>query len=167
MLSDFLSFQFKERKHIMLCLIVSSCLFATHLFLLDQLASGVMVCFSILRCIVAYFSVNKKRLFFFIGLNTISLFFTYSAPIDLIFYVGLTIFIIGNFQADNKLMRKLMMLGIFIALVYNILIPSPMGALDEAILLTSTFIGYRKFYIRKQKNASDIYIDKKSKLPKK
>jgi hypothetical protein len=162
MLFDFLSFQFKERKKTMLCLIVSSCFIATHYLLLDQLSSGVMVCFSVVRFIVAYFSTNKKRLLFFIGLNTISLFFTYNAPLDLLFYVGLTVFIIGNFQANNKLMRQLMMCGTAIVILYNILIPSPMGALNEAIFLTSNVIGYRRFYIRK--NKSDIYILKRKKL---
>jgi hypothetical protein len=158
MLFDFLSFQFKERKKTMLCLVVSSCFIATHYFLLDQLSSGVMVSFSVLRFIVAYFSTNKKRVLFFIGLNTISLFFTYSAPLDLLFYVGLTVFIIGNFQANNKLMRQLMMCGTSIVVLYNILIPSPMGAINEAIFLTSNFIGYWRFYIRKQKH---VYIKQK------
>ena len=163
-LLDFFSFQFKEKKKIMLCLIVSSCLVATHYFLLDQLSSGVMVCFSVLRFITAYFSTNKKWALFFISLNTISLFFTYQAPLDLLFYVGLTIFIIGNFQKNDKSMRKLMMCGTSIAVLYNILIPSPMGALEEAIFLMSNFIGYWRFYIRKQKEDNkDIYIAKQPK----
>jgi hypothetical protein len=159
MLSDFLSFQFKERKKTMLCLVVSSCFIASHYLLLDQLSSGVLVCFSVIRFIVAYFSTNKKRLLVFIGLNTVALFLTYNAPLDLLFYVGLTVFIIGNFQANNRLMRQLMMCGTAIIVVYNMLIPSPMGALNEAIFLTSNLIGYWRFYIKKQKkNISDIYI---------
>jgi hypothetical protein len=76
----------------------------------------------------------------------------------------LTIFIIGNFQKDNKLMRKMMMWWTFLIVVYNLLIPSPMGALNEAVFLTSNFIGYRRFYLRKQeKNKTDIYIAKPTK----
>jgi hypothetical protein len=164
MLFDFLSFQFKDRKKTMLCLVVSSCFIATHYLLLNQLSSGVIVYFSAVRFLVAYFSTNKKRLFLFIGLNTISLFFTYNAPIDLLLYIGVSFVIIGNFQEDNKLMRKLMMCGTALAVLYNILIPSPMGALNEAIFLTSNFIGYRRFYIRKQKETlPDIYITKNKK----
>ena len=148
MLFDFLSFQFKERKKTMLCLIISSCFIATHYLLLDQLASGVMVCFSIARFIVAYFSTDKRWLLLFIGLNTISLFRTYETALDLLFFIGLTIFIIGNFQADNKRMRQFMMCGTSLIIIYNILIPSPMGALNEAIFLTSNIIGYRRFYIK-------------------
>ena len=157
MLFDFLSFQFKERKKTMLCLVVSSCFIASHYFLLDQLSAGIMVCFSVVRFIAAYFSTDKRRLRLFIGINTISLFFTYQAPLDLLFYAWLTIFIIGNFQKDNKLMRKMMMCGTSLIVLYNILIPSPMGALNEAIFLVSNFIGYRRFYIRnQQKNKTDI-----------
>jgi hypothetical protein len=84
--------------------------------------------------------------------------------LDLLFFLGVSVFIIGNFQNDNKLMRKLMMCGTATIVLYNILIPSPMGALNEAIFLTSNFIGYWRFYIRKQKeNIGDIYIDKSHK----
>ena len=162
MLFDFLSFQFKERKKTMLCLVISSCFIATHYFLLDQLSAGVMVCFSVMRFIVAYFSTNKKRLLLFIGLNVVSLFRTYKEMIDVLFFVGLTIFIIGNFQSDNKRMRQLMMCGTSIILFYNVLIPSPMGALNEAIFLTSNFIGYWRFYVRKEGNKSNIYISRRS-----
>ncbi|MDR2189847.1 MAG: YgjV family protein [Candidatus Peribacteria bacterium] len=156
MLFDFLSFQFKERKKTIVCLAISSCFISTHYLLLEQIPAGIMVGFSIVRFIVSYFSTDKRRLLFFIGLNTVSLFFTYKVPIDLLFYVGVTIFMIGNFQANNKLMRQLMMCGTASIILYNILIPSPMGALNEAIFLTSNFIGYRRFYMRK--NISDIYI---------
>ena len=164
MLFDFLGFQFKERKKTMLCFVVSSCLIATHYLLLDQLASGVMVCFSIARFIVAYFTTNKKRLLFFVGLNAISLFRTYEHVLDILFFVWLTIFIIGNFQENNKRMRQLMMCGTSLIIVYNILIPSPMGALNEIIFLTSNIIGYWRFYVRKikEKNKSDIYISRNS-----
>jgi hypothetical protein len=99
-----------------------------------------MLSISSLRLVVAYFSTNKKRLFLFIGCNTISLFFTYTARIDLLCYIGLTIFMIGNFQEDNKVMRKLMLCGSPFALLYNVLIPSPMGALNEVIFLAGNLL---------------------------
>jgi hypothetical protein len=161
MVTDFLSFQFKDRKYTLLFLAISSCLISSHYFLLGQMASGVIVCFSIARFVVSYFSTNKKWLLLFIGLNAVSLVRTYTGMLDLLFFLGVSVFIIGNFQNDNKLMRKLMMCGTATIVFYNILIPSPMGALNEAIFLTSNFIGYWRFYIRKQKeNRDDIYIDK-------
>ena len=98
MISDFLSLQFKKRQHTFIFLIISASLISTHYFLLGKVAAGVIVFISVLRFITCYFTTNKKYLFIFIGLNTLSLFFTYQSPTDLIIYIGLVIFIIGNMK---------------------------------------------------------------------
>lgn len=154
---DFLSLQYKKREHTFLCLIVSASLISTHYFLLNKTAAGVIVSISILRFITCYFTTNKKYLFIFIALNTISLFFTYKDPTDLIIYVGLIIFIVGNFQEDNKLMRKLMMGGTSLIVLYNAVIFSPMGVVAESSFLISGFIGYYRFYVKKNKKIPNNY----------
>ncbi len=145
---DFLSMQFKKREYTFLCLIVSASLISAHYFLLDKTAAGVIVFISVLRFITCYFTTDKKYLFIFIALNTISLFFTYKEIYDLIIYFGLVIFIIGNFQADNKLMRKLMMIGTSMLIIYNGIIFSPMGIVAEGTFLISNFIGYYRHYMK-------------------
>lgn len=145
---DFLSLQYKKREHTFLCLIVSASFISAHYFLLGKIAAGVIVFISVLRFISCYFTTNKKYLFIFIALNTISLFFTYKNPTDLIIYVGLIVFIIGNFQEDNKLMRKLMMGGTSIIVLYNAIISSPMGVIAEGLFLISGVIGYYRHYVK-------------------
>jgi len=140
--------QFKKREYTFLCLIVSASLISAHYFLLDKTAAGVIVFISVLRFITCYFTTDKKYLFIFIALNTISLFFTYKELSDLIIYFGLVIFIIGNFQADNKLMRKLMMVGTSMIVIYNGIIFSPMGIVAEGMFLISNFIGYYRHYMK-------------------
>lgn len=154
--TDFLSLQYKKREYTFLCLIISASLISFHYFLLDQTAAGVIVFISVLRFITCYFTTNKKYLYIFIFLNTISLFFTYKNPTDLIIYTWLIIFIIWNFQSDNKLMRKLMMAGTTIVVVYNIIIWSPMGIIAETSFLISGIVGYYRFYIKKQKKDKNI-----------
>jgi hypothetical protein len=154
---DFLSLQYKKREHTFLCLIVSASLISTHYFLLNKTAAGVIVFISVLRFITCYFTTNKKYLLLFIALNTVSLFFTYKDPTDLIIYTGLLIFITGNFQEDNKLMRKLMMGGTSIIILYNIIIFSPMGVIAEGLFLISNFIGYYRHYIKSNKNPFSLY----------
>jgi len=146
---DFLSFQFKKRQHTFLCLIVSSSLISAHYFLLNKYAAGVIVSISVIRFIACYFTTNKKIIPLFIVFNTIALFFTYKEIYDLIIYIGLVILIIGNFQADNKLMRKIMMVGTSFIIIYNLIIMSPMGALMEGLFLLSNFIGYYRYYFKK------------------
>jgi len=148
---DFLSLQYKKREYTFLCLIVSASLISAHYFLLGKIAAGVIVSISVLRFVTCCFTTNKKYLFLFIALNTISLFFTYKDPTDLIIYVGLIIFITGNFQENNKLMRKLMMTGTSLMVLYNAIILSPMGVVAESSFLISGFIGYYRFYVRKNK----------------
>lgn len=151
MLFDFLSLQFKKRQATFLCLIVSASLISTHYFLLSRVAAGVIVFISVLRFITCYFTTNKKYLFLFIGLNTLSLFFTYKTPSDLLIYLGLIFIIVGNFQESNSLMRRLMMIGTSIIVFYNFIIFSPMGMITEGSFLLSNFIGYYRYYIKKQK----------------
>ncbi len=148
---DFLSLQYKKREYTFLCLIVSASLISAHYFLLNKIAAGFIVTVSVLRFITCYFTTKKKYLILFIVLNTIVLIFTYREPYDLIFYTGLFIFITGNFQKDNRLMRKLMMAGTSVIILYNGLIISPMGVIAEGAFLMSNFIGYYRHYIRKGK----------------
>ncbi len=148
---DFLSLQYKKREYTFLCLIISASLISAHYFLLNKIAAGVIVFISVLRFITCYFTTNKKFLFIFIGLNTISLFFTYTEIFDLIIYAGLIVFIIGNFQKNNKLMRKLMMVGTSIIIIYNLIIFTPMGIIAESSFLISNFIGYYRHYIKNKK----------------
>jgi len=152
---DFLSLQFKKREYTFICLTISAALISTHYFLLNKIAAGVIISISILRFITCYFTTNKKFLWIFIGLNTISLFFTYKEIYDLIIYVGLIFLIVGNFQANNKLMRKLMMVGTSMLIIYNTIILSPMGIITEGSFLMSNFLGYYRHYVRK-KNPKNI-----------
>ncbi len=154
---DFLSLQFKKREYTFLCLIVSASLISAHYFLLNKIVAGVIVFFSVLRFITCYFTTNKKYLYIFLILNTLVLIFRYAEIYDLIVYAGLFVFIIGNFQKDNKLMRKLMMVGTFTIMIYNLIIFSPMGVVVEGSFLISNFIGYYRHYIRKSKK-KDISI---------
>ena len=73
---------------------------------------------------------------------------------DLIIYIGLTIFIIGNFQKNDQLMRKQMMIGTFLVIFYNIFIFSPMGIVAESVFLIGNITGYYRHYIRKSNRES-------------
>ncbi|MFA6467049.1 MAG: YgjV family protein [Patescibacteria group bacterium] len=151
MIFDFLSFQFKKRKYTFVCFTISATLISTHYFLLGKSAAGVIVFISAIRFIVSYFKPNKKYLFIFIGLNTLSLLFTYKFLTDLVIYIASLVIITGNFQANDKLMRRIMMLGTSIAIVYNIIIFSPMAAIMETSFLISNFLGYYRHYVKIEK----------------
>ena len=148
MIFDFLAFQFKKRKYIFLCLIVSTCLISMHYFFLNKIAAAVILVFSAIRFVTYYFTENKNYLYIFIALNVISLFFTYKEIYDLIICAGTTIFIIGMMQKEDKLMREIMMISMVMAITYNIIIFSPMGVVTETSVLVSNLLGYYRHHIR-------------------
>ncbi|MGV8169190.1 MAG: YgjV family protein [Candidatus Nanoarchaeia archaeon] len=150
MVFDFLSFQQKERRKLFLCLIVSAALISTHYFLLGKTVAGIIVFISVLRFITCIFTTDKRFLFLFIFLNTLVLIFTYQNAYDIIFYLGVCIIIIGNFQKSDKNLRRIMMIGTSLVIIYNALIFTPMGVVVEASFLTSNLIGYYRFYIKKK-----------------
>lgn len=148
---DFLSLQFKERKQIYLTLVVSASLISIHYFLLNQITAAIIVFFSVIRFITCIFTTNKKYLIAFLVLNTLTLIFTYTSVWDLLIYTGLFIFIIGNFQKNKKLMRKQMMVGTSLIIIYNLIIGSPMGVVVESSFLISNIIGYYRHHVKKPK----------------
>ncbi|MBK1663513.1 hypothetical protein CKO10_03215 [Rhodospirillum rubrum] len=147
-LFDFLSLQYKARKKTYLCLIISASLICVHYFLLGNLAAGTLVALTVIRFIVCYYTTNKGFLLLFMLLNVVSIFLTYQSAIDLIIFTGSMIFMIGNFQKNNKLMRILMMIGTSLYLSYNIIIASPMAVVLEGLFLVSNFIGYYRHYVK-------------------
>lgn len=146
--TDFLSLQFKRRQTIYAILVVSAALISSHYFLLGKNTAGIIVFFSVFRFITCIFTTNKKYLYIFLVLNTLAVIFTFSEIYDLIIYVGLTIFIIGNFQKNDRLMRKQMMIGTSLVIIYNALIFSPMGMITEGVFLAGNIIGYYRHYIK-------------------
>jgi hypothetical protein len=146
---DFLSLQFKKRKQIYFTLVFSAALISTHYFLLGKITAGIIVFFSVLRFITCMFTTNKKYLIIFLVLNTLTLIFTNTEIYDFLIYIGLFIFIIGNFQKNDKLMRKQMMVGTSLITIYNLIIFSPMGIVAETSFLIGNFVGYYRHYIKK------------------
>jgi hypothetical protein len=152
MVFDFLSLQFKTRKKIYLTLVVSALLISCHYYLLGQMTAWIIVFFSAVRFLTCAFTTNKKYLLIFLLINTLVLIFTFTNISDLLIYIALFIFIVWNFQANDKLMRMEMMIWTSLVLLYNAFIFSPMWVIAEWNFLLSNFIWYYRYYIKKSKN---------------
>ena len=143
---DSLSFQFKERKFTLICFAVSSALVSTHYFLLGRMTAGIIVFFSIIRFTTTYFTTNKKWMYLFLSINILALVWTYQSMYDLIIFLGICLNTLAVFQEQNKLMRKIMMVGTSCIIIYNIIIFTPMAILLESVFLTSNIVGYYRHY---------------------
>lgn len=149
-LSDFASFQFKDRKKILLFLCVSSILISAHYFLLDKETAGILILVSAIRYITSYFSTRKIIMVALIGLGIIGFLCTYSSPASLFMFCSMILFTVGAFQKNDKFLRLLMMTGTILVITYDVLIFSPMAILLESFFLISNILGYYRFYIRKK-----------------
>ncbi len=154
--TDFLSMQFKNRKYIFGILMISAALISIHYLLLGKITAGIIVTISVLRFFTCIWTTDKRYLYIFLVLNTLAIIFSYTEIYDLIIYLGLFVFIIWNFQKNDKKMRLLMMLGTTMVMSYNILIFSPMGAIAEWSFLVSHILWYYRYYISKSKKNKNL-----------
>ncbi len=161
MVFDFLSFQFKSRKTTFLLFIISAILICIHYFLLNKITTWIIMIILIFRFITCYFTTDKKFMFLFFILNTFALIFSYTEIYDLIYYSWSTISLIWQFQENNKLMRKMMMIGTPFVIVYNFLIFTPMGVVLEILFLMSNFIWYYRIYTKYNKITTQNTINSK------
>lgn len=150
-LTDFASFQCKDRKKIVLFLCFSSALISIHYFLLGRSTAGILVGVSIIRFITAYFSTRKIFMFAILGLNVLGFAMTYVSPLSFVILTALVLVTIGAFQEGDKNLRKLIMVGTSLMIIYNAIIFSPMAILLESSFLMSNLLGYYRFYIKKKR----------------
>lgn len=154
-LTDFASFQFKDRKKIVLFLCISSVPVSIHYFLLDKNTAGVLVFISVLRYLTSYFSTRKIFMFLLIGLVLLGFLGTYDSYYSIIILVAMILFTVGAFQKDDKLLRPLIMMGTVFMIIYDVIIFSPMAILLESFFLVSNVLGYYRFHI-KEKSSDPI-----------
>jgi len=144
MFFDFFSMQFKNRKQIFSILAISATLISLHYLLLNKKLAALIISFSIIRFIVCIFTINKKNLFIFLGINVTILLFNITSYQEFLLIVGLSIFITGNFQRNKRKMRLQMITGTSLIIIYNISIFTPAGILTETIFLMGQIRGYLK-----------------------
>lgn len=149
-LTDFASFQFKDRKKIVLFLCVSSALISVHYFLLEKNTAGVLVAISMIRYLTSYFSTRKILMFGLIGFNILGFILTYSSLDSFIVIIAMIFFTVGAFQKEDKFLRLLTMVGTMLIISYDVIIFSPMAIFLESFFLVSNVLGYYRFHIREK-----------------
>jgi len=149
---DLLSSQVKKNRIKTLLLFATSAfLMSIHFWLLDaKSAAALILLVSCFRFIISAFCPYKAWLIFFMLLNIIVFYFTYSVQSEWLPFFGAILISVGSFQKKDKLLRIFKMLGSFCWLIYGILIFTPVDILMQSFYLTSSFWAYHKFYICKK-----------------
>jgi len=147
-IADIFSFQFKERKHIIIFFIISASCIALHYFLLERYLAAGLLCIGIIRFYISYHSTWKYWKYIFIVIFTISTAIFYKDVYDIIIYFAFVLITWGVFQKDDKKLRLFLMWGTSSVILYNFLIFSPVWVILESIFLMSNIVGYYRYYIR-------------------
>jgi hypothetical protein len=146
--SDIVSFQFKEKSHILSCLLVSCTLISIHFFCLGYTTAGFLGIIVALRFITSIFSTSKILMFLFIGATLLTTIFTYQGALSILSCLGASFGTIASFSDSDKRLRQLMLIGTSFWIAHNYLAGSPAAVIMEVIFIGSNLVGYFRYYIR-------------------
>jgi hypothetical protein len=151
--TDTISFQFKERKKIVACLLVSCTLISAHFMLLGHWTAACLGIIAAIRFTTSIFSTSKKLMGVFIFATIMASIFTYEGLLSILGCAGGIFGTVASFCKEDKLLRQLMLVGTSLWIVHNFLAGSPGAVLMEVIFISSNIVGYFRFYIRPKSQA--------------
>ncbi len=143
-----MSFQFKDRKSIVICLFCASILISSHFILLEQYTAASLIAIAAIRFATSIFTTSKKYMSFFLACSLIATIITYSGLLSILSYIGASINTVASFCKDDKHLRITMIIGTLFWIVHNFLANSPAAIFMELLFLTSNIVGYYRHYLR-------------------
>ena len=149
--SDIVSFQFKERTHIVGCLFVSCIFISLHFMCLGHWTAACLALVSAGRFLTSLYSTSRIFLGIFIGSAVLLSALTYEGILSLLGCTGAVFSTVASFSRNDKLLRELMFISTTIWLIHNYLAGSPGAVLMEVFFLSSNLVGYFRYYIRPRK----------------
>lgn len=149
--TDILSFQFKERKHIISCLLVSCILISVHFMILDHWTAAGLGLVAAARFVTSIFSTSRYFMYLFVGATWIISIVTYQGLLSILGCVAGSFGTVASFCKEDKKLRQMMLVCTVLWIVHNILAGSPGAVILEIFFLGSNIAGYYRYYIRPQK----------------
>jgi hypothetical protein len=146
---DLLSFQFKERRRIIACLIVSCLLIAVHFAFLGHWTAMGLGLLAAVRFVASYLTTSKKVMAFFIGASILVAALTFHGVLSVLSCLGSIFGTIGSFSKEDKQLRQVLLVATSLWLIHNWLAGSPTAVLMEALFITSNLLGYYRYYYRR------------------
>ncbi|MGE4291575.1 MAG: YgjV family protein [Desulfovibrio sp.] len=154
--SDAISFQFRDRKKILLCLFVSVALTAIHFFLLKQPTAALLMLLAAGRYLAGVHSTSRRTMGAFIGLCIATTALTYNGLLSILSCTGSVIHTAGAFCRDDRHLRLTMIVGTLFWIAHNILAKTPGGVVLESLFLCSNLAGYYRHYIRHKRSPGSV-----------
>jgi len=149
--SDILSFQFKERKKIVACLIVSAIFISSHFMLLGHWTAAYLGLLAAARFTSSLFTTSKRIMWIFLFITFVISTFSFEGLLSVLGCTATVFTTVASFSKEDKLLRQLMLVGTMIWITHNYLAGSPGAVLMEALFISSNLVGYFRYYIRPKK----------------
>lgn len=144
---DIISWQFKDRRKILSCLILASTFYGVHFYVLNAYTGAALSLLAVARFITALRfseSVVWSRIFILLGVVTTAI--TYQTFVSIFGGIGTIFATFGSFHRHDKLLRIWMMLASLCWILHNLIIWTPVGVFLEGSFLVSNLVGYFRYY---------------------
>lgn len=148
-LLDLISFQFKSRQLILLCLFSSVLLTAAHFFVLGNTSAGLLMLIAAVRYFYCAFYRSHWVMLGFMIICCIGVYLTANSWVSVVALVATLLQTYASFSKSDLRLRQLMIVGTSFWIAHNLLVGSPMAVFMESIFLTSNLGGLYRFYIRR------------------
>lgn len=146
---DFASFQFREKRHVLACLVFSAALMGAHFYLVEAYTAAALGFIASVRFLTAMFTSSRWLLGFFLLLVFGNAWLSFDGWITMLATTGAVITTTASFLASDKRFRELMAVGIAVWIVHNVMVGSPGAVALETFFLCSNLLGYYRFYLRR------------------
>ncbi|KLV08323.1 YgjV family protein [Photobacterium ganghwense] len=146
---DLMSFQFKQRKHIVACLFCAGVLISSHFVLLEQWTAACLMGIATVRYLVSIFTTSSGLKYLFCLASVLATGFTFSGITSVVSCLGSVFQTVAAFSQDDKRLRELMIVGTSFWLLHNYLVGSPTAVVMEVLFISSNLLGYYRYYLRK------------------
>ncbi len=145
-LMGLISYQFRQRRAVLLCLTGLALLNACHFLLLDRLTPALIMLLTGARYIAAIYSQRRILLFSFLATAAVTVLLTWNGPLNSLVLAGVCCGTIGSFQKSDRVMRLCFMSGNCCWLTHNLFAATPVATVMEASFLASNILGYRRIH---------------------
>ena len=145
-LMGLISYQFRQRQSVLMCLTGLALLNSCHFLLLDRLTPAVIMLLTGTRYVTAMYTQRRILVFLFLVAAVVTLLLTWNGPLNLLALAGVFCGTIGSFQKSDPVMRLCFMNGNCCWLIHNLLAGTPVATVMEASFLASNILGYWRIH---------------------
>lgn len=145
MILSAISFQMNTKKKIIIMQIITSVVFATHYFMIDAVAAGVVNTIAIVRNIVFYYKDKlplggKVWVGLFGTVMAVSAFVSRPEPISVLMSIGMIFNTLAVAAENPQKVRKTVLISSPFVLIYNIFVMSIGGIINEILVEICTAV---------------------------